>query len=94
MDHLTEEKRRTSRSRVVRGGVISFPELGTTLDCRVYNLSEAGACLVATSRASIPNEFELVLDNVLYRCRVIWRKADRLGVEFQAAPLWTRSPAI
>ena len=86
MDHLTEEKRRTSRSRVVRGGVISFPELGTTLDCRVYNLSEAGACLVATSRASIPNEFELVFDKMPYRCRLIWRKADRLGVEFQDGP--------
>jgi hypothetical protein len=66
--------------------VISFQQLGTTIDCTVRNLSEIGACLVVKSPISILNEFDLVLDRdkVHLHCRVAWRAADRIGVEFSA----------
>lgn len=66
--------------------MISFRQLGTTIDCTVRNLSVIGACLVVTSPMGIPNEFELVLDRdkVPLRCSVAWRAANRIGVWFTA----------
>ena len=73
------------RTRVLRRGVISFYEFGTTVDCTVRNLSLSGACLAVTSPAGIPNEFDLMLDRDMIKryCRVAWRAADRIGVTFQ-----------
>lgn len=77
--------RRTQRSRVLRGGVISYRHLGTTIDCTVRNLSKTGGCLMVASPVGIPNEFDLVLDRdgVPRHCRVAWRAADRIGVSFE-----------
>jgi hypothetical protein len=69
---------------VLKGGKISFHQLGTSTDCRVRNLSEFGACLVVTSPVGVPNEFELILnrDKTPRRCRVEWRSANQIGVSF------------
>jgi hypothetical protein len=85
MNRPDTEKRNASRSRVLKGGAISFRHLGTTIDCTVRNLSKTGACLMVTSPLGIPDEFDLVLDRdkETRRCRVAWRAADRIGVEFQ-----------
>jgi hypothetical protein len=66
--------------------VISFQQLGTTIDCTIRNLSKIGACLMVKSPISILNEFDLVLDRdkVPLHCRVAWRGAGRIGVEFTA----------
>jgi hypothetical protein len=79
------EKRTTQRTRVLKGAVISFHELGTTIDCTVRDLSMTGACLRAASPAGIPNEFNLMLDRdtITRHCRVAWRGADRIGVAFE-----------
>ena len=68
--------RHSSRPSVT--GVISFSELGTTVDCTVRNLSLGGACLTVTSPAGIPNEFDLMLDRdtITRCCLVAWRAAD------------------
>jgi hypothetical protein len=86
MDQAVIEKRKnTSRSRVLKGGVISFRHFGATIDCTVRNLSKSGACLSVASPVGIPTEFDLVLDRdkVPRHCRLVWRRADRIGVEFQ-----------
>ena len=85
MDQLAADKRSISRPRVLKGGVISFRQLGTTIDCTVRNLSNTGACLMVTSPVGIPDEFDLVLDRdkTKRRCSVVWRRVDRIGVEFQ-----------
>jgi hypothetical protein len=64
---------------------ISFRQLGTTIDCRVRDLSLGGACVTVMSPAGIPNEFDLMLDGdkITRQCRVAWRAADRMGVAFQ-----------
>jgi hypothetical protein len=79
------DKRRAHRSRVLRGGTIFYHRLGTTIDCTVRNLSDMGACLMVTSPIGIPNQFELVLDRdkALRHCRVVWHRADRIGVTFE-----------
>lgn len=80
-----DDKRQVQRARVLQGGVISFHQLGTTIDCTVRNLSKTGACLMVTSPVGIPNEFMLVLDRdkMPRRCRLAWRAADRIGIAFE-----------
>jgi hypothetical protein len=85
LEAVMENNRIAQRSRVLRGAVISFRQLGTTIDCTVHNLSNTGACLMVTSPVGIPSEFELVpnRDKVPRHCRVVWRAADRIGVGFE-----------
>jgi hypothetical protein len=82
---LALKNRKAPRARVLRGGVISFHCLGATIECTVRNLSDTGACLMVTSPVGIPNDFDLVLDRekVSHRCRVVWRRANKIGVEFR-----------
>lgn len=79
-----DERRGKTRRRVLRGGKIFFHQLGTSADCRVRSVSEAGACLIITSPVGIPNEFQLVLDRdkTPRGCRVEWRSANQIGVSF------------
>jgi hypothetical protein len=81
-----EERRRVVRHRTLKGGSISFNRFGG-IDCRIRNLSSAGACLEVVSQVGIPEDFVLVIahDHLRQNCRVVWRTATRLGVQFQAA---------
>ena len=70
------------RQRVLKAGTIAFT--GAGIDCTVRNLSETGAALEVASVVGIPTEFSLVIpsDNVNRKCRVVWRKLNRIGVAF------------
>ena len=78
-----EDRRRAQRHRTLKAGTISFNRAGG-VDCRVRNLSPAGACLEVASQIGIPDEFVLVveIDHMKTPCHVIWRTATRLGVAF------------
>jgi hypothetical protein len=79
-----DEKRKLQRHRTLKAGSISFNRTGG-IDCRVRNLSPAGACLEVVSQVGIPDEFVLVIDvdRLKQPCHVIWRTATRMGVEFR-----------
>jgi hypothetical protein len=79
------ERRKIQRHRTLKGGSIRFSRAGG-IDCRVRNLSPAGACLEVASQAGIPDDFVLVVayDRLGQPCRVIWRTATRIGVAFRA----------
>ena len=79
------ERRKVQRHRTLKAGSISFNR-AAGVDCRVRNLSPAGACLEVASQIGIPDEFVLVVaaDHVKAPCHVVWRTATRLGVEFSA----------
>lgn len=81
-----EERRKLQRHRTLKTGSIRFNR-AAGIDCRVRNLSPAGACLEVASQLGIPDEFVLVIDSdhLQQACHVIWRTASRLGVEFRAA---------
>ena len=83
---MQEERRKIARHRTLKAGSISFNRAGG-IDCRVRNLSPAGACLEVASQFGIPENFELVIEHDHFRsaCHVIWRTATRLGVEFRDA---------
>ena len=81
-----DERRKVQRHRTLKAGSISFNR-AAGIDCRVRNLSPAGACLEVASQLGVPDDFVLVVesDHVHKPCHVIWRTATRLGVEFSAA---------
>ncbi len=80
-----EERRKIQRRHVLKTGRIGFNR-AAGLDCRVRNLSPAGACLDVASPFGIPEYFVLMIDSDRLRqaCHVIWRNGTRLGVEFCA----------
>jgi hypothetical protein len=80
-----DERRRILRHRTLKAGSINFNR-ASGIDCRVRNVSPAGACLEVASQLGIPDDFVLVVesDHVKQPCHVIWRTATRLGVEFLA----------
>ena len=80
-----EERRKVQRHRTLKAGSISFNR-AAGIDCRVRNLSPAGACLEVASQIGIPDDFVLVVecDHLHQPCHVIWRTATRMGVEFRA----------
>lgn len=60
---------------------------GSLMHCTVMDLSRDGACLQVASTIGVLGDLEFSFDNFHSHrmCRVVWRKANRLGVEFIAA---------
>jgi PilZ domain len=79
-----EEKRQGRRTRVLKGAKIMFDGHASTIDCTVRNLTATGACLSVASPIGIPPTFDLSLDGgrTLRLCRMVWWKAERIGVAF------------
>jgi PilZ domain len=87
MDNPRQERRNETRHRALKGARIVFKGHEALIDCTVSNLSDRGARLNVESYIGIPDTFDLVLDNAAVRtsvrhCRVTWRKATQIGVEF------------
>lgn len=78
-----QQLRKEPRLRVLKAARIVFKGGGAVIDCTVRNLSDRGACLKVESPIGIPESFDLVLGHASVRsCRVAWRKATQIGVEF------------
>jgi|SRR5215471_5439080 len=83
MEKAVQNRRGGERQRTLKGAQIVFKGHRTTIDCTVRNLSERGACLKVASPIGIPDIFDLVVDKAsVYSCRVTWRKATQIGVNF------------
>jgi hypothetical protein len=78
------EHRRVQRTRVLKGAKIILSGHSSLFDCRVRNLTNAGACLQIASPIGIPQLFEITFDcgRSSRPCRLIWQTNDQLGVEF------------
>jgi PilZ domain len=78
-----DERRKAQRLRALKAGSISFNR-AAGIDCRVRNMSPAGACLEVASQVGIPDDFVLVVshDKFSRPCHVSWRSETRLGVKF------------
>lgn len=79
---MVEKKRAALRRRTLKAATIELG--GGAIDCTVRNLSKTGAALDVASPVGIPEEFTLVLpsDALRFACRVVWRKAGRIGIRF------------
>nr|WP_249159536.1 PilZ domain-containing protein [Bradyrhizobium tropiciagri] len=76
------DKRRAARRNVARAARISFARRSMT--CIVRNLSATGAAVEVSDPAAIPDSFRMVLEmeSTERQCRVVWRRRDRVGVQF------------
>jgi hypothetical protein len=83
MEKPKQERQNNVRHHVLKGARIVFKGREAVIDCVVRNLSDRGACLKAESPFGIPDTFDRVLNHAPVRsCRVTWRKATQIGVEF------------
>jgi hypothetical protein len=77
------EDRIAPRRRVLKAGSIVIGD--GAFDCTVRNLSDTGAALEIATPLFIPEHFTLIIqaDATKRRCRVVWRKGNRMGVLFE-----------
>jgi len=77
------ERRRASRTRILKSAKIVFNDSHCSMDCQVCDLTEAGARLRPADILLCPEEFTLKLRRgAAYKCEVKWRKGRTLGVVF------------
>jgi hypothetical protein len=50
------------------------------IDCILVDYSAGGACLQLLKFEDLPDRFEIIYGTTRKRCRVVWRRAMRLGV--------------
>ena len=79
-----EQRRIAGRARMLKSARIVFSGDTGSINCVVRNSSPTGACLDVASPIGIPESFDLVYDadHARLPCRVVWRKANRIGVQF------------
>ena len=77
------ERRQYQRLRTFKGGSIIFG-VAAAIDCTVRNMSMHGAAIEVASPVGIPDTFTLLIkpEFIKRNCRVAWREATRIGVEF------------
>jgi len=83
-----QEKRKTTRRRILKGGLIVFNARRSTLSCTVRDVSDTGARLRVAKDAAVPNCFDLLIETDGFEapCTVAWRRGDEIGVSFETAP--------
>jgi hypothetical protein len=79
-----QELRRVKRTQLIKSGRVVTADSVATIDCLVLDLTNCGAGLQISARDLVPDCFDLIFDSRLFSrsCRVRWRNAQRLGVEF------------
>ncbi|MGH6795790.1 MAG: PilZ domain-containing protein [Methylocella sp.] len=83
MENRAQGRHNEARDRALKGAQIVFKGRGAVIDCAVLNLADGSACLKVESPIGIPDSFDLVIDHATVgNCRVTWRKATQIGVEF------------
>jgi hypothetical protein len=84
MSGHNNEKRRSTRRRILKGAAIAYNDRHCTLPCTVRDLSETGAWLRVTGTVSAPETFELLvkLDGFEASCEVVRRRGDEIAVRF------------
>jgi PilZ domain len=77
------ERRKRSRAVSSQPAIISTAG-ARRINCVVRNFSSTGARLEGLLPASLPQTFDLVFDDkrATLACRVKWRRAGAVGVEF------------
>jgi PilZ domain len=80
---MVVETRIAPRHRVIKSAKIEYD--GDEISCTIRDLSTTGAALEFSNLAEIvPASFTLIFldDGLKLRCRVVWRRAFRMGVAF------------
>jgi hypothetical protein len=84
MDATVADHLRSPRQRTYKGARIFFNGRTSSIDCVIKNLSDTGACLSLPNTIGVPETFDLLQSKDQVRaCKVIWRNAKQVGVQFR-----------
>jgi hypothetical protein len=86
---MSTNKRRTARQTVNSTAWMEIDSDGRRRKCRLVDISANGARLIVENAESTPDSFNLLLSRFgrpYYRCNVIWKRGNEMGVEFLASP--------
>jgi hypothetical protein len=77
------ERRKLTRTRVLKGANMLLGK-SSVIDCVARNLTNSGAGLEVPNATGLPETLDLTLDagHSFRRCRLVWRKLNKVGVEF------------
>lgn len=86
-DQPNRERRRFGRRTTFKSARILAEGL-LPLDCMLVDISDGGAGLRISDDPSLPPTFELFIeaDDIIVLCRVAYRTAGKVGVEFLRSP--------
>jgi PilZ domain len=92
MNEAQGNKRRASRRRVLKAGIITFNDRHSALPCTVRDLSDTGARLAVTASVSAPDRFDLIieLDGLEAPCEVVRRNGSDIAVRFLTVPRFVK----
>jgi hypothetical protein len=87
---MTVDRRTSPRQSLNRDALVCSADGKPIAGCQLCDVSAVGArlALAAPELAKLPDEFILVLAKrakVHRRCRVVWRTAEEVGVQFSHA---------
>jgi hypothetical protein len=59
---------------------------GSSISCRIVNMSSEGAAIDVPNASYVPDRFDLMMarDRTIRRCRTVWILGNRIGVHFVA----------
>ena len=85
-----QDRRQSTRDKVIYGGVAEIDERGATRDCVVRNISENGASLEFSNVVRLPKEqmsLTIARKGRSFLAKIIWWRDNFVGVAFSdAAP--------
>jgi hypothetical protein len=61
--------------------ILSAPN-APAIECVLIDYSAGGACLQLQKHTDLPPRFELLYGTTRKRCRLVWKRALRIGVAF------------
>jgi hypothetical protein len=68
--------------RVSRVAKIFVNPKAPVIECILVDYSAGGACLQLQKFIQLPERFEVLYGTTRKRCRVVWKRAMRIGVAF------------
>jgi hypothetical protein len=77
------ERRKIARTRVLKGAKFLLGK-SSVRDCVVRDLTNAGAGVEVPNTIDLPEALDLTFNGsrTSRRCRLVWRKLSKTGVEF------------
>jgi hypothetical protein len=78
------ERRKTQRSRVIYGGVLSYNDRRSTVNCVIRNFSNDGARVEFENPAFLPEKIELFVARKEREltAQIVWRRDADAGLSF------------
>jgi hypothetical protein len=84
-----QDRRQTTRDKVLFGGVAETGEAGSATDCVVRNISDKGASIEFSNIVRFPKEqmsLTIARKRRSFLARIIWWRDNFVGVAFSDAP--------